>query len=427
MKRIAIIGAGLSGLMTAHIVKQSIDAEVIVLEKGDTYERRINSKHPSLVCGIGGAGTIYGGKFCMPPSSSRVWEKTNFNQARFEHFSNICINSFTTKEEQYKYKPTINKIDFSHLSHNIEVKDYQSILYNKSKMQDFIKNILKCLILQKVIIKNGCDIKSIEKNNRGFKVKYLVEKLDINYEYYDIVIMASGRESASNIQKILDGMIPVFLTNPDMGIRINMNLDELGGSDIVGKDLKLKAKIGDIGVRTFCACSGGDKTIVDSKELLYYDGHFGDELTKKSNVGILARNPRLYGYESAIRYCDIMKNFLNEDLSLKDFCNYSNRFVGNNYSFEELMSAIKEYIRLLQEGGILGNNLDIYQAWLPSVDRLNPYIHTNRSFETSCPNLYVVGDAAGISRGFVQALWTAYCAGEDITKKLQEKEVKRIV
>ena len=68
--------------------------------------------------------------------------------------------------------------------------------------------------------------------------------------------------------------------------------------------------------------------------------------------------------------------------------------------------------------GVINRKLNEYPVSLPSVDRINPRIAINENFETPLRNVYVVGDATGISRGFIQSMWSAYCATKHILNKL---------
>ena len=164
-------------------------------------------------------------------------------------------------------------------------------------------------------------------------------------------------------------------------------------------------------------CAGGTHALVNLNDIQYFDGHFDDFITKEVNLGILARSPYIFGYEGAALYCQSLRKYINADLSLKDFCIYSDHFLGANAMFDDIFNGIKEFIYVLQREGILEDNLDKYPAWLPSADRWNSIVETNQYFETKEKNLYIIGDAIGISRGFIQAMWSAYCASNNILLK----------
>ena len=246
-------------------------------------------------------------------------------------------------------------------------------------------------------------------------------------EIFDFLIIASGRISSDSICCWLGKDGGFFLQNPDLGIRFALPLNNEGLFKNIGKDVKIKAKFGDIGVRTFCVCSGGEKTIVNLNGVRYFDGHFKENITDEVNLGILARSPYVYGYEGAALYCHCLRPYLNSNISLKDFVKYSDKFIKDISIFNDLLNAIKQFIVLLQQEHLIEENLDKYPVFLPSVDRLNPIIKTNKNFETNQKNLYVIGDAVGISRGFIQSMWSAYCASNDIISKIDTVREKSVI
>lgn len=181
----------------------------------------------------------------------------------------------------------------------------------------------------------------------------------------------------------------------------------------VGRDIKLKAAIGGTLVRTFCVCSGGDSVVLQRHGGKYYDGHFSDEITNTTNFGVLARS-RLYNGETiADDYIRSMQPFFNAEISLKDFLKYYSLF-SRNTQYEPLFNALSEFLKILIESGIISQNPSSIPVMLPSVDKFNSEIVTDCNFQTNVENLFVIGDAAGVSRGYVQAMWSGYCAAERI-------------
>jgi len=425
MKRILIIGAGLSGLTAAYQISKSLGAQVIIIEKGKRYTERMAENEFGMVCGEGGAGTVYGGKLCFPPASSGVWERTGFHAEEFSLFCENCLGPFIQEKELPK---SDNITMLLSKRNNFFQKNYESILLTKLEMNHFVSNLLSEVKKSGVDIITSCEFVSYKKTNDGFIVQCKRNGSEIIEELVDYIIFASGRLSSAQIMKWFGKQKNVMQQNPDFGIRLSMDYNRAEIFKEIGKDIKLKAKIGDIGLRTFCVCSGGSKTIVDLNGMKYYDGHFEDEITEQVNLGILARSPYIYGFEGAALYCSYLKDYITLDWSLKDFVKNSDKLIKETNLFNEVFEAITYFIRMMQKEQILEQNLDKYPVWLPSVDRLNPIICTNQHFETNCKNIYVIGDAVGISRGFVQSMWSGYCAGNRISEKLEgkvQKEKKR--
>lgn len=413
MKKVAIIGAGISGLIAAYSIAKKAEAQVIIIEKGKCYEERMLGNATELVCGEGGAGTVYGGKMCFPPASSGVWERTGFRVEEFDFFCKSCLTPFIHNKKLPENFDTL----FSKKS-NFFQKNYESIFLKKSEMNQFVLKLLSEVKKCGVNIFTSCEFINYEKTKEGFVIKYKRDEVELIEERVDYIVFASGRLSSERIKKWVGRQSSVIQQNPDLGIRFSVDYKNSGIFKEKGKDIKLKAKLGEIGVRTFCVCSGGSNAVVNLNGIRYYDGHFEDKLTEQVNLGVLARSPYIHGYEGAALYCTYLKKYMNSDLSLKDFVKYSGRLVKDMNLFDDILEAISYFIHMMQEAQVLDENLDKYPVWLPSVDKLNPIVRTNQYFETEFENVYVIGDAVGISRGFIQSMWSAYCAGNRIVEKL---------
>lgn len=422
MKKVIIIGAGLSGLMSAYLIKKEAESfvDVIILEKGVSFEERLSDQNPSLVSGTGGAGTLFGGKLCYPPASSGIWEKTGFTTEKFDLFEKNCINPFLKVKSQNE-----NNIHSRYMASYVDFqtglfrKEYASYLVTKEALNNFIIVLVKKLESMKVRINNECTFKKLDKKSDGYLISYYNnnENNEIQ-EYCNYIIFSTGRDSANRICNWLSEITPFTLNHPDLGLRVSMPLESTDAFNCIGKDIKLKKKYGDTCIRTFCVCSGGSKAEIIMNGLRYYDGHFDNELTKIVNLGILARNKTIIGFEAVELYCNFLKKYLYSDLTLKDFIKYSDKLITSSTTFDIILLTIKSFILLLQKKGIIGSDSGHYPLWLPSVDNLNPKVQVDSNCETMTHNVYVIGDATGLSRGFVQSLWSSYCACQNILQKI---------
>lgn len=418
MKKVLIVGAGISGLIAAYQIVQNTDAKVFIIEKGKPYTERIAGMDLELASGEGGAGTVYGGKLCFPPASSGVWKRTGIQSDELAFFNKNCLKYFIHGKkfpDNYIMSTILLK------ENNLFQKKYESILLSKSEMNQFIICLLNEVKKCGVKIFTSCEFYKLKKTKEGFRVKYKKDDIETIEEYIDYLLFASGRLSSGQIMKWFGKQGIVMQQNPDLGIRFSIDYDKTGVFKEIGKDIKIKAKLGDIGVRTFCVCSGGSKAIVNLDGMKYFDGHFGNEITQQINLGILARSSYIYGYEGAALYCSCLRDYLRLDWSLKDFVRNRDKLVKETNLFDDVLDAITYFIYMLQKSHILEENLDKYPMWFPSVDRLNPIIQTDQYFETNCENMYVIGDAVGISRGYIQAMWSGYTAGNRIVEKLEGK------
>jgi uncharacterized FAD-dependent dehydrogenase len=412
MTNIAIIGAGLSGLISAYVLSKEPGISVTIFEKGRAYADRITSKGEDTLTGVGGAGTISGGKLCFPPASSGVWKKTGLNAAGFNNFIDGYLNPLIGNISEHRIYPFFNpdnQFDFYN-------KKYETKLLLKNEMKRFISALLTALQEQNVIINSRVNCIRFEKKENAVKIFYNNYYSDTLADAFDYVIIATGRSSAKNIVQWFSDT-EITHTAPDLGIRVSIDNNENEIFSKYGQDIKLKASYGDISVRTFCVCSGGDKTLVKYENQEYYDGHFNDTLSNVVNFGLLVRNKNIIGIDNAVEYCNSFSGFIGDGISLKDIMRYKSVLIKTQPRFGYVFEAINRFIARLIKDGLVTANLDKYQAFMPSIDRLNPIISTNRFFESELENIYVVGDATGISRGFIQSMWSAYYASGNILWK----------
>jgi len=424
MKEIAIIGAGLSGLMSAYIIKTGTNANVTIFEQGLPYVDRLSAFSPDVVSGVGGAGTIYGGKFCFPPASSGVWKKTGLKQNDFDDFKKLCLKPFLPSGIGFDDSFNPSTLCFNN---DLVNKTFNSKLILKNDMNIFVNNLIMQLFKLGVNIKSSTEIKTISPHKEKYRLIYENLETKFGNSLFDYVIIATGRFSANVIHRWFNNSKIVTPQSPDLGIRISVPLSQSELFSKIGKDVKLKAKFGDTRVRTFCVCSGGDCTKVKLKDISYYDGHFGNDIKELSNFGILARAPQILGVDDAFIYCEQLNTFINSEMSLKDFMNHYNRLIKSTSKYDVIFETIVHFVKLLEKNGIIASDFNSYPVYLPSIDRLNPLVVTNKYFETLMRNIYVIGDATGLSRGFIQSLWSSYFASENILYKIGNETILKQV
>lgn len=414
---VVIVGGGLSGLSAALSIAQAGDIQVTILEKGDDYSTRLRSAEASILCGLGGAGTLSGGKLCFPPASKGVWRKTasmahEFAQFRSTYFSNL---KFSDRNDMIPFIPKDAK--------NVFCKNYSNKLILKEEMNKWVSNLIASVETLGVTIRCNCEFLQFKHCDDGVTVTFRNKEGYLEQQEVSYLLLATGRTSTALLRRTL-GESRLLPEMPDLGIRLSLECNQQSVFASIGKDVKLKCSMGDFLLRTFCVCSGGDAVKVSDDEHWYFDGHFGRELTNSTNLGILARTPKLRGTGVAADYLRAMQRYLDAEMSLSDFMRYY-KLLAHNNQYESLFSAIVSFVQELQKMGFIEQHPSTIPIMIPSVDQFNPVVLTSGSFETSMPGIFVIGDAAGISRGFVQALWSGYCAAERINQCVQNDVGKR--
>lgn len=416
--RIFIIGGGLSGLSAAISLAQAGNADITILEQGPDYKARIESANPDHLCGLGGAGTIGGGKLCFPPASGKIWRKTQYLQPEFFSFKARFFDEPMMAASSAPL-PLIRGGNY-----NLEWKRYDSAVLFKDTMNKWVSDLISSVIALGVKIRCGCTYLKHTNEKQGINIFFRNEDSCVEMQNVSYLLFATGRSSAGMLNAVF---APSIAPVPDLGIRLSLDRKQEYAFSAIGRDIKLKSIIGDYSLRTFCVCSGGDSTMITKGQYQYYDGHFSESDSGIANLGILARSGKLSGFSAADEFLAAMQKYVHADMSLKDFLRYK-EVIARYSQYEPLFDAIAQFIDQLIAAGFITQNADEIPVMIPSVDRLNSCIVTDRNFQTLQPGVFVIGDATGISRGFVQAMWSGYCAAEAIKRRmLLERENRRAI
>ena len=421
---IAIVGAGPAGLNAAFILASQGGLNVVVLDQGDDYDSRIRSYSlgsGDLLRGIGGAGTLAGGKLCGMPASMKLWRKTWYALRSFGDFLNTAPLPPGTKE--ILTPGTTRVIDERDVPANgLFSKNYPSALLLKNEMHAFVRELYSRAKLAGCMIKARQTVTDVQPGNDHYTLQIGNENCE--QVLAKKVIFATGRSSAGSVAILLHRTLAQVVPQaPDLGIRFSM---PHSASDLFvnyGQDIKLKRKIADIAARTFCVCTGGDSALINFDGTTYIDGHFTDKLTQNVNVGIVARSSKAVGYHAAQLFAKCMGEMLaGKNMTVPEFLNQLPQLSQNVAygSFQGHVEATGDLLRsLVQLGGMTGN-LNQCEIVGATIDRYWPLVETNNCFETHQAGLFVIGDAAGISRGYIQAMWSAHCAANAIVKQMHD-------
>lgn len=421
---IVIIGGGLSGLLASIILGKHANISVGLFEQGPDYlKRRILVEHDKSyhLKGMGGAGTLEGGKLCSIPASTQIWEKTTNDLQYWDDFIyhlplNENIQRILIDSKRTYFVKSLN-------NGPLMLKNYESILLLKYEMSTFINNLINEAQNNGVEIFKESRIEDIIRKEDKFHLRM---KGEGNYSITsNYVVVATGRTSANHLRNLLE-KLPVKITeqNPDLGIRLEFPRNHAYLFSQIGKDIKIKVDSNGHTLRTFCVCSGGIVSPIQIDSFMYVDGHFGNILTNNVGVGIMSRSASIKGYSSAMEYCNGLSHSKDKNINLDDFLKYGSKIIGKDYrsKFSDTIDSLNMFIKKLLLEGMLDVNPVDCKVNLPAVDRYNPLIETDSNFETDCKNLFVIGDAAGISRGYIQSLWSGWCSGNYITNKINNTE-----
>jgi uncharacterized protein len=420
---IVIVGGGVSGILAAIIIGKYTNVRIALFEQGVSYAKRKElsiDDHSRHIKGMGGAGTLDGGKLCNFPASGGLWRKTSRDLSYWNSFVDHLPLNYSIRKTLLNTK-RIN-LYLNSNTDGLYHKKYESILLLKEEMSSLVKGLIDEAMHNNVEIFQEATLEDITQHDLEFRLR--IRQGDDFEVSTDKVILATGRQSANKIQKLLINLpVRIIEQSPDLGIRIEFPKDHSFMFSVAGKDTKIKMDIDDYKLRTFCVCAGGIISPITFDSVTYYDGQFADKVTNKTNLGIMSRNAKLKGVSIAEDYCKAFHG-CDDDISLDAFMKHGAGLLKRAYEakFGQLIESINYFISQLVSRGLISNDHRDCRVRYPSIDKYNPLVVTDHNFETDCEHLYVIGDAAGVSRGYLQSLWSGWCCSHHIIAQIKNCE-----
>ncbi|MGL4607667.1 MAG: NAD(P)/FAD-dependent oxidoreductase [Eubacteriaceae bacterium] len=444
---VIIVGAGPGGIFTAmELAKNNKDLKILMLEKGNSIERRICPKRKTNKCvgckpcnittGFAGAGAYSDGKLSLSPDVGgelpdyigyqETVELISYVDDIYLHFgadprvhgvdNPEKIRSIRTKAIQSNLK--LIECPVRHMGTEVGYTIYQRI-------QNYLTEELN------VEIKFRTPVESLIVENN--EVSGVVAKGETYYA--DKVVVAVGRDGSEWFKKMCDNYkVETVVGKVDIGIRLetrNEIMQEINEAMYEGK-LVYYTPTFDDSVRTFCSNPGGVvSTEYYDNELAVVNGHSykADELkTDNTNFALLVskgftdpfREPIAYGKHIAglgnmltgnkimvQRYGDYLRGRRTtaERLSRNNIRPTLTDAVPGDLGLVLPYRIMKDIIEMIEALDHVSPGLASDETLLYGVEVkfYSNKVEVDKNFQSSVKNLFVLGDGAGVTRGLMQA------------------------
>nr|WP_306267025.1 hypothetical protein [Pararhizobium sp. IMCC3301] len=429
MYKYAFIGAGPAAL--SAVVELPLDdrAMSVIVDAGLGCGRKICPALKSQSCsscfgekchvvnGIGGSSATFGNKFCHFPASSGV-------------------------QELMQTKPIARSKAPRH-DHGIVVlhpnvpnrKVYDVNIAHADNYKDTIDDLVADVQFTTPILEEW-SVDSIER--RGAAWFRLVSETGEVIDTENVVI-ATGRSGHISLRRWLDQLDISYSENsPDIGVRIEAPSDVISRQFLYQDDPKFKFDFGELGqARTFCTCKGGQIVPVKFGKGSFADGAFVRKDTGRTNVALMARTGETFEPQALAEWCESVNEASGGRLLLGAF----DAFSGSKANLETAILDMipdgpsplyKKAIRALLHRLINDPSCQIFEddteqhlplkVFGPSIDLYWPKVQLSPGFNSSVDGVYIIGDAAGVSRGIIQAM----AAGKSWAQTVSSKVVQSI-
>lgn len=444
---VIIIGAGPGGIFAAmELAKKNKELKILMLEKGNSIEKRICPKRQTNVCigckpcnittGFAGAGAYSDGKLSLSPDvGGELPEYIGYNATvdlikyvddlyiefgadkRVHGLDNPDkIRDIRTKAIQSNLK--LIECPVRHMGTEVGYTIYQRI-------QNYLINDLGIDIkfrtpVQSLVVEDGAVVGVVAKGET-----YRADK----------VLVAVGRDGSEWFTTMCEEYkVETKVGKIDIGVRLetrNEVMQEINDALYEGK-LVYYTPTFDDSVRTFCSNPGGVvSTEYYDNQLAVVNGHSykSDSLkTHNTNFALLVSKSFTEPFKEAVAYGKHIAGLGNMLTGNKIMVQRYGDFLRGRRTTEErlmrnnirptlidavpgdlclvlpyrIMKDIDEMIQALDHvsPGLASDETLLYGV---EVKFYSNKVTVDKNFQSSIKNLYVLGDGAGVTRGLMQA------------------------
>jgi uncharacterized FAD-dependent dehydrogenase len=455
---VIIVGSGPAGIFSALELTEKTNLSILMLDKGQDINQRkcpasrgfecVHCDPCSLLSGWGGSGAFSDGKLTL---STEVggWLSEYISTKELEklvnHVDDIYLKFGATdhvyggnveKIEEIERKASLAglKLIRQKIRHMGTERCAQTLRKMRQELNDKAE-IKPKTDVKGLIVKNGI-VEGVETvNGEKFFGKY--------------VIVAPGRSGAEWLQSEAQALGLKTLNNPvDVGIRVEVLASVMEELTNILYEPKLiyYSKSFDDQVRTFCVAPYGEVITESYNGILTVNGQsYAERKTENTNFAILVstsftepfKEPIAYG-----KYVARLSNLLSGGVIIQRLGDLES---GRRSTVERIArSVVTPTLKNATPGDLSFvlpyRYLADIREMLQALDKIATGIHSrdtllygievkfyssrlqlSNNLETKIPNLFTVGDGAGVTRGLVQASASGLIVAKEIVKREKPK------
>ena len=455
---VIIVGGGPAGIFAALELSQSTNLSILLLEKGrDLHLRRcpIIGKNRScppcspcdLVSGWGGAGAFSDGKLTLSPQVGgqlKAYLGTD-KAADLIHYVDDIYLKFGAPSEVYGAGTEVEQLSQKAKKAGLRLIPAPIRHMGTESCREVLRDMHKFLADR---IESQTDTAAVSLIRQNGRIKGIQtddgQRIESRY-----LIIAPGREGADWLLKEAGRLGLTLHNNPiDVGVRVEVPMTVLQELTDTLYEIKLEFHSPTFGdrIRTFCMCPAGEVTMETTGGLdpvITVNGHsYAHRKTANTNFALLVsstfsppfREPIAYG-----KYLARIANIISGGVIVQRWGDLSQGSISTSNSIEE--GAVKPTLRSATPGD-LGYVLPYrflkgINEMLTAMDKLAPGVASpdtllygvevkfyssrlelTENLETEIPNLFAIGDGAGVSRGLIQAAASGVVAAREIVRRV---------
>ncbi|HEU0033447.1 MAG TPA: FAD-binding protein [Kofleriaceae bacterium] len=277
---VVVVGAGPAGLSAA--AELSASGTCLLLEQGPHASVRDRGSAQDVLTGVGGAGLFSDGKHSFFPSATALWQLPDRDALGGAYDATVQL----LRAHGIDGGPLPDAAPPPSTNGGWQAKHYPSLYVPFAERLACIEQLW-----------TACgDRWSNARVIRAERVRGgLVLQIEYNGRFEEIatdqLVIATGRWSPRWIRTWLEPLGVAFAyRRAELGVRIELDATHPMFERLPGVDGKLVLEDGELEVRTFCTCRGGEVVLGKAGGVRAYSGRADGPTTRKSNVGIVVRS-----------------------------------------------------------------------------------------------------------------------------------------
>ncbi len=456
---VIIVGAGPGGIFTAlELVKLNSGLKMLLIDKGGDIEHRscpaiiknrpcaeFNCNLCGLLCGWGGAGAFSDGKLNL---STQIGGFLNqyFDEEKLseliKYVDDLYVSHGAPTEIYGANEKRVQKFIDAAIKYDLKLVPSKIRHLGSDRSIPFLKGIYEVLN-EKIDIKLRTEVEQvIVRDKKAIGVK-TAKGEEIFAEY---IILAPGRVGASWLEKEAKKLKLATINNPvDIGVRVEVPatvLKELTDATYEAKLIYYSKKFDDQ-VRTFCMNPYGEVVKEFNHGIATVNGHsYAEKKLENTNFAILVSTFFTEPFHEPIAYGEYIARLANlisggiivqrlGDLKMgkrstperikRGLVNPSLKdATPGDLSFAIPYRCLSDILEMLEAMDNISPGVNSRHTLLYGLEVkfYSMRIKLTNSLETEVPNLFAVGDGAGVSRGLIQASASGVAAAREIKKRL---------
>lgn len=450
---VIIVGAGPAGLFAAYeLIKQAKSQtrlrdkgpKILLIDKGKSIKIR---EPQEVMCGIGGAGTFSDGKLHFTPVLSHEMMLHLYNVHEYQAVIDYVDRIFTDFGVDAEYFPK-NAAEVGQLVEearknglNLYVRKIRHV--GSDKLPKVISNFETYLEQNGIEIMTECEVKNIIVENGQCTGVITNNDKHISAKY---VLLAPGRINTPWLQEIAK-LYDIGYTYEKVEIGVRVEFPEAimkRHADLMYEAIfVIRTPTFDDVVRSFCPCPKGMVAIEQYNDFVCVNGHSNsNHNSENSNFAFLSEVKLTEPVENTTAYAKQIgrlattigggKPIIQRLSDLRRGRRSTWNRINKSYVNPSLKDAVPGDIAMALPHRIVTNileGLEILDRVMPGINSGHTLLYapelkfrsskikTTRGLETSIKNLFVAGDAAGLSGNIVGAAATGVIAAKGIIEK----------